>query len=410
MMKIVRLVAIFLVFLFISCSKDNPERVRIVIWHQKPPGEREILEQAVKRYMEHHPNVKVIVLYKETEELRSAYIISAIAGKGPDIVYGPSDQVGPFELLQIIRPLEEIFATSFLNQFDHRGLLWYKGHLYQIGDQIGNHLFLLYNKELVKKPPQTMSELIKIGKELTKDFDGDGKIDQYGLVWNYTEPFFFIPFLTGFGGWVMDSAGNPTLNTEATVQALKFVRDLRDKYKIIPRECDYNTADALFKEGRAGMLINGPWSIGGYKKAGVKFGITRIPKVEATGLWPAPMVSIKGYLINVNVDEKKLPYVLDLFKYLVSAEVQLELTKSLGTIPTHKKALENEIVISDSLVQSSIWQAEVGRPMPVVPELRAIWDAMRPYYQAVLGGTMTPEEAAIKMQQLAVKKIEEMNE
>jgi len=122
------------------------------------------------------------------------------------------------------------------------------------------------------------------------------------------------------------------------------------------------------------------------------------------------MVSIKGYLINVNVDEKKLPYVLDLFKYLVSAEVQLELTKSLGTIPTHKKALENEIVISDSLVQSSIWQAEVGRPMPVVPELRAIWDAMRPYYQAVLGGTMTPEEAAIKMQQLAVKKIEEMNE
>lgn len=105
-----------------------------------------------------------------------------------------------------------------------------------------------------------------------------------------------------------------------------------------------------------------------------------------------------------------MPYVLDLFKYLVSAEVQLELTKSLGTIPTHKKALENEIVINDSLVQSSIWQAEVGKPMPVVPELRAIWDAMRPYYQAVLGGTMTPEEAAIKMQQLAIKKIEEMNE
>lgn len=409
-MRIVQLVAIFLAFLLISCSTDNPERVRIVIWHQKPPGEREILEQAVKRYMERNPNVKVIVLYKETEELRSAYIISAIAGKGPDIVYGPSDQIGPFELLQIIKPLEEIFDLSFLDQFDPRGLLWYKGHLYQIGDQIGNHLFLLYNKDLVKKPPQTMSELIKIGKELTKDFDGDGKIDQYGLVWNYTEPFFFIPFLTGFGGWVMDSMGNPTLNTEATVQALKFVRDLRDKYKIIPRECDYNTADALFKEGRAGMLINGPWSIGGYKKAGVKFGIARIPKVESTGLWPAPMVSIKGYSINVNVDEKKLPYVVDLFKYLVSAEVQLELTKTLGTIPTHKEALKNEIVLNDPLVQSSIWQAEVGRPMPVVPELRAIWDAMRPYYQAVLGGTMTPEEAASKMQQLAIKKIEEMNE
>ncbi len=409
-MKVTRLVVAFLIFLFISCSKDNPERVRIVIWHQKPPGEREILELAVKKYMEDHPNVKIVVLYKETEELRSAYIISAIAGKGPDLVYGPSDQIGPFELLKIVKPLEEVFDSSFLNQFDPRGLLWYKGHLYQIGDQIGNHLFLLYNKELVKKPPKTMGELIQIGKELTKDFDGDGKIDQYGLVWNYTEPFFFIPFLTGFGGWVMDSLGNPTLNTEATVEALKFVRDLRDKYKIVPRECDYNTADALFKEGRAGMLINGPWSIGGYKKAGVKFGITRIPKVESTGLWPAPMVSIKGYSINVNVDENKLPYVVDLFKYLVSAEVQLELTKSLGTIPTNKEALKNEIVANDPLVQASIWQAEVGRPMPVVPELRAIWDAMRPYYQAVLGGTISPEDAALGMQKLAIKKIEEMNE
>lgn len=404
------LLVFILVAFFLSCSNENPDKIRIVIWHQKPPGEREVLESAVKRYMEMHPDVKVIVLYKETEELRSAYIISAIAGKGPDIVYGPSDQIGPFEILQIVKPLEEVFDSSFINQFDPRGLLWYKGHLYQIGDQIGNHLFLLYNKDLVPKAPETMSELIEMGKRLTRDVDGDGKIDQYGLVWNYTEPFFFIPFLTGFGGWVMDSAGNPTLDTEATVKALKFVRDLRDKYKIIPRECDYNTADALFKEGRAGMLINGPWSIGGYRKAGVNFGIARIPKVDETGLWPAPMVAIKGYSINVNVDEKKLPYVLDLFKYLVSPEVQLEYTRVLGTIPTHKKALEDDLVKKDPLIQASISQMEVGRPMPVVPELRAIWDAMRPFYQAVLGGTIEPEEASKKMQQLAVKKIEEMNE
>ena len=398
-----------LLMFIVSCSEDKNE-IRIVIWHQKPPGEREVLESAVKKYMLEHPNVKVIVLYKETEELRSAYIISAVAGKGPDIVYGPSDQIGVFEVLGIIKPLEEIFDTSFINQFDPRGLLWYKGHLYQIGDQIGNHLFLLYNKKLIKKPPEMMSELINIGKEITKDIDGDGKIDQYGLVWNYTEPFFFIPFLTGFGGWVMDSVGNPTLNTEATVKALKFVRDLKDKYKIVPRECDYNTADALFKEGRAGMLINGPWSIGGYKKAGVDFGITRIPKVDETGLWSSPMVAIKGYSINVNVDESKMPYVIELFKYLVSPEVQLEHTKVLGTIPTHKKALESEIVKGDPLIQASISQMEVGRQMPVVPELRAIWDAMRPYYQAVLGGTISSEEAAEKMQQLAIKKIEEMNE
>jgi maltose-binding protein MalE len=78
------------------------------------------------------------------------------------------------------------------------------------------------------------------------------------------------------------------------------------------------------------MLINGPWSIGGYKKAGVDFGITRIPKVDETGLWSSPMVAIKGYSINVNVDESKMPYVIEFFKYLVSPEIQLEHTRVLG--------------------------------------------------------------------------------
>ena len=62
--------------------------------------------------------------------------------------------------------------------------------------------------------------------------------DQYALVWNYTEPFFFIPFLTSFGGWVMDDAGNPTLDTPETVAAIQYVLDLRDRYGVIPREAD----------------------------------------------------------------------------------------------------------------------------------------------------------------------------
>jgi maltose-binding protein MalE len=48
--------------------------------------------------------------------------------------------------------------------------------------------------------------------------------------------------------------------------------------------------------------------------------------------------------------------------------------------------------------------------MPIVPELRAIWDAMRPSYQLVLSGAISPGEAARRMQDDAVRKIREMNE
>ncbi len=386
----------------------NPHHV--VIWHQMRVDERVILEDQLKQFMAENPGITAEAIYKETEELRSGFIIAAIAGQGPDLVYGPSDQVGPFEVMGIIEPLESYFEPEYLQKFIPKGLTYYKGHLYQIADKLGNHLTLVYNKALVAQPPTTDVELIEIGKKLTVDKDGDGKIDQYGVCWNYTEPFFFIPFMTGFGGWVMTEDGTPMLDSEGTIRALEFIRDLRDKYRIIPGEADYNIADALFKDAKSAMIINGDWSWAGYKKAGINIGVAPLPKIVGTGLWCAPMVSSKGYSLNANVPEEKRPLVLKLLRFLMEPEQQLETAQQLNTMPTRIEAVNSEFVQNDEILKNSALQIERGRPMPVVAELRAIWDAMRPGYQAVLGGSKTPRQAAKEMQALALRKIQELNE
>jgi arabinogalactan oligomer/maltooligosaccharide transport system permease protein len=407
-MKFVQVIVLLSVLL-ISCAKHQDPN-RIVIWHQMRVDERLILEEQMKKYMQIHPQVRVEAIYKETESLRSDYIIAAIAKQGPDLVYGPSDQVGPFQVMNIILPMENLFEKQWLDSFNPKALTWYNGHLYQIADKLGNHLTLVYNKKLVQKPPTTDEELIALGKQLTKDIDGDGKIDQYGLVWNYTEPFFFIPFLSGFGGWVMDEQGYPTLNSQANINALKFIRDLRDVYKIIPAEADYNVADALFKDGKAAMIVNGDWSWSGYVKAGIDIGIVPLPKIMKSGLWCAPMVSPKGFSINSNVPKEKLPLVVEFLKFFMEPDNQLHTAKILNTMPTRIALYSDPFIKNNEILINSQKQIALGKPMPVVPELRAIWDAMRPPYQAVLGGAMTPEQAAAVMQELAVKKIAEMNE
>lgn len=404
---IIALCAILMALAFFSCAKQSGS---IVIWHQMQVEERAVLEKLCNEYMAMNPGVKINVLYKETEELRSGFQNAALAGLGPEIIYGPSDQVGPFSRMGIIMPMETLFPPETLSQFDPRGLTYFDGHLYQIGDQIGNHLVLVYNKKLVPNPPQNTDELIDIGKRITRDADGDGRIDCYALVWNYTEPYFFIPFLGGFGGWVMDEQNRPQLNTEATIKALSFLIALRDTHKIIPKECDYDMADALFKEGRAAMIINGPWSWAGYRNAGIDFGITRIPKIMATNKWPTPMMSPRGYSISKNVKPDKLGEVVKLVMYLTSPKSQLAYTKISGTIPSRLDALQDTIVVNNIIISSSRYQLDVCRPMPVVPELRAIWDAMRPSYQAVLAGSLSPTDAAAKMQSEAEKKIKEMYE
>ncbi len=402
--------SILLTLIGLGCASKGDGKIRITIWHQMRVDERLILESQLKRFMVLHPEVLAEQLYKETEELRSGFIVAAIAGQGPELVYGPSDQVGPFQVMDIIMPLEDLFDKQYLDGFNPKGLTYYKGHLFQIADKLGNHLTLVYNKQLVQVPPQTDEELIAIGTKLTKDTNGDGKADQYGLVWNYTEPFFFIPFMTGFGGWVMDTSGTPTLNTKGMVDGLKFIQDLRDKYKIIPSEADYNIADILFKDGKAAMIINGDWSWSGYQKAGIDIGVAPLPKIVSTGLWCAPMVSPKGFSVNINVTGEKKKWVAELLKYLTSPENELETAKELNTMPTQTILYQNDYIKKNEILRNSQIQIDRGKLMPVVPEMRAIWDSMRPSYQAVLNGAKTPEQAAKDMQRDALQRIREMNE
>jgi arabinogalactan oligomer/maltooligosaccharide transport system permease protein len=392
-----------------GCGKPS-SMVQLQLWHQMLPEDRVLLAKVVTQYEAAHPNLHVELIYKETEELRSAFQSASLAGLGPDLIYGPSDQVGPFATMGFVRPLDDAIPASRLSQLDSRAAVTFKGHIYQLADRVGNHLALVYNTKLIPQPPKNTDDLIAMGRQATKDLDGDGKIDQWGIVWNFTEPFFFVPWLSGFGGWVLDDQGRPSLNTDAAANAFAFVKSLRDEYKIIPPDCDYNMADVLFKEGRAAMLVNGPWSWPGYEKAGVPFELCRIPQVVSTGLWPAPMVAPMGYSISANSEGRRLEESMKLLGYLTSDSIQQRFVQENGIIPSSLVLRTDSSYLSRPHMAQSLAQVEVGKAMPIVPELRAIWDAMRPAYQSVLGGTMSPKEAAAKMQRDAESMIREMNE
>ena len=402
---------LILILVFSACSQNRQKT--IMIWHSMRPLGTKILQQKLEQFSKKHPDWKFTQLFYEPETARTNYIISAMGGSGPALFWGASDNIGPFVELEVIKSLEEFFDKTFLDSFITEPIsanTWFQNHLYQVADQVGNHLCLVYNKKLVKNPPKTLGELREIGKQLTKDLDGDGKPDRYALAWNYTEPFFAVPFINGYGGKILDENNRPTLNTEATIKAAQLIYDLANKDRIIPIECDYEISNALFLDGYAAMIINGPWSWGTYLENGIDIGITRIPMIDETGLWTSPMVSPLGYAININLKGEKLKITLDLLKFLTSSEIELEFTRAMGTIPSRKDAFSDSLVTQNEIIQSSIYQMEVGTLMPVVTELRWIWDAMRPSYQSIFTGQVSPAQAAKDMQALAEKLIKENRE
>src|SRR3989337_2536752 len=100
-----------------GCTRQE-DPSRIVIWHQMRPDEQKILQRQLRQFMSRHSDLKVEEMFKETETLRSAYVVGALAGQGPDLVYGPSDPVGVYVTTKSILPLENVLPHAFLTEFD----------------------------------------------------------------------------------------------------------------------------------------------------------------------------------------------------------------------------------------------------------------------------------------------------
>lgn len=387
-----------------ACGGQRETPDKLVIWHQKTGAERVFFEQAVEDYNNDNPGAEVVALYRDGEELRNSFVIAAAAGQGPDLVFGPSDNVAMFAQTKTIRPWDEILAKNFSKAFTEEGVVRWEDRPWLIADQVGNQLMLVCDRQAMERAPATLDELVEMGSRLA--LERNGKIERYALTWNYAEPYFFIPFLTGFGGWIMDDEGNPTLDTPEMRAALQFVLDLRDKHGLMPRYEDYATADLMFKRRRAAMIINGPWSWAEYGVPERSF-LALLPINAATGLPCRPVIAAKGYSLNINTPPSRFPLVRRVLEYLTGDELQLEMARELFTIPTRRAALESPAFRDDPVLQLAMAQAKNSVPMPITPQVRYIWDAMRGPCRRVFTRELAPVDAARQMQTAAERLIVE---
>jgi len=120
-------------------------------------------------------------------------LLTAIAGDaGPDI--SQIDQFWCPELAEadsIVKMWDFIEADAGFDPEDVHEKAWetgtYKGEVWTMPFSMSN-IALYYNKDMFKaagldpeKPPATWDELVEYGQALTKDTDGDGTPDEWGL-------------------------------------------------------------------------------------------------------------------------------------------------------------------------------------------------------------------------------------
>lgn len=387
-----------------STGSLKPTKVSLTIWEQEMDQVATIFKKHLKKFMSINPDITIEMVHYANEDLRQQFQTAGLAGSGPELIMAPSDFAGPFSIMGIIRPVDKDLFVD-MNRFTKLLIdaITIDSKVWGIPVSAGNHLMLYYNKKFVneKQIPKTTKALIQSAKALKSKPELE-----WGFAFFINEPFWIIPWLGGFGGWPLDAANKPTLNTPAMVSTLAFLKKLKDD-GVVPRECDYNCADSLFKEQKVAMIINGDWAQPVYKKElGLNLGIATIPVISETGKPATPMVGGKFIMVNNRVPASSIPAIRMLLDFITSEEFQKQQITEMGRIPAIK-SLEGELN-KEPLMKASYRQLVTGRPMPVAVEMRACWDAMRPNLQDLLSGRKTPEKAAASMQKEVEKKIREM--
>jgi arabinogalactan oligomer/maltooligosaccharide transport system substrate-binding protein len=384
--------------------EKEAEPVSIILWTKEgeADGSLQFVQQLADAYMAEHPNVTIEVTQKDVETLREDFLTAGLAGSLPDLLWTVNDHAGVFTDAELIMPVDDQFDLS---QYVESALAAVElgGQAWGVPISNGNHLMLLYNKELVETPPADTDELIAMGQELTTG-------DQYGLVYNQTEPFWLVPWLGGFAGSVFAEDGvTPTLDTPEMANTLQFLHDIKYDTPMVPAESDYAGADTLFKEGNAAMIINGDWSLGEYQQLlGDKLGVARIPMVSATGEWPKPYLSGTYFMLPAGLEGAKLEAIKGFISFVTNPANQALQVAKLNRLPGLKAALDDPLITNNPILKGSADQMVVGVPMPTVSEMRCNWDAMKPEMQAVLADTESPEDAAAAMQSAAEACVESL--
>ncbi len=378
-----------------------PKPVKLVMWCKEGGAQLDKVNALAAEFTKANPSITIEVVNYDVEKLRENFQTSMLAGEAPDLLWTVNDHAGPFTKAGLILPVDDLgfdmsaFLPGALEAVKLEGKTW------GIPLSAGNHLMLLYNKDLVPEPPADTDAMIALAKELTKG-------DVVGFAYNMTEPFWLVPWLGGYGGQVFDETGKSTLNTEAMKKTLQLLYDLKNTHKITPQECDYNCADTLFKEGKAAMIINGDWSLSDYVTAlGDKLGTAPIPKITGAD-WPKAYTSGIYFMFPKTLEGDKLEAAKKFVSFILSDEVQLGYVQSDKRLPAIAKLYTDKMLTDDPILKGSAEDLSHGAGMPPQAEMRCNWDAMKPQMQAVLAGTTTIDDAVVAMQEAADKCIAEL--
>lgn len=327
------------------------------MWYDLQEGELEIMEAAIEEY---NASSDYEMDGVDVAEMQDRLTSSIPTGEGPDTFIWAHDWAGDFS--------DSGFLTPQTGEFDldvytpaARDAVQFRGDVY--GLPFGAEtVALLYNKDLVDEPPETVSEMVSV-----MDDHHDPANNQFGLSYNI-DAYFVSAYAHAFGGFYYRTDGHELgLTNQETLDGLRVVID--DLWPYAPNDPEYDAQASVFAEGRAPFAVNGPWELGNLD---FDAGVAKLPAPEGGTAAPYSGIQMIYFADGVEDDPDTADAARDFTEwYTTNTDVLTQLAEEQGFIP-----VLNELAGTDDLpdaVQGFSASAADGTPMPAHPRMNNVW-------------------------------------
>lgn len=374
----------------------------VVVWHSYNYGREQAGIEAAAAAFNAGAETPVKLLAVPFDAYADKISAAVPRGKGPDVFIYPQDRLGGWvESGDTIEPLDFYLSDEITGRFLPRAMdaMTYRDSVYGLPLNF-KAVALWFNKALVDAPPQTVGEMVDLAKRLTNP-----AANTYGLVYEYYNVYYHAALMNALGGGVFDEDGNPTLNSEENRRSILLAAEWA-KGGFMPEEPNGALVESLFNEGKAAMMINGPWFLGTVAD-GVDFGVANLPVLEESGRPLTPWSTIEGVYVSAGAKDKDAAFAFA--DFLTSAEGAAIMAKQGGQLPTNSAVYDDPEVLNTPHVPEFFEQFKESLPMPNLAEMSMMWT---PYGNALKAGIRGSglDEALARSQETVEKDVKALRE
>jgi arabinogalactan oligomer/maltooligosaccharide transport system substrate-binding protein len=369
----------------------------LMVWHAYRGDEKAAFEKVVAQYNAKQKDVVVKTLAVPYDAYADKITASVPRGKGPDVFIFAQDRLGGWvEAGQTIEPIDFFLDEKVTAQLVPGMMvpMTYRDTVYGLPLNYKS-IAMIYNTALVKAPPRTTAELVKLAQGMT-----DASSGRFGLAYEYSNYFFHAALMNAHGGQVFGPGAVPTIDSPQNVAAVKTMMKWYKQDGILPADPSSTLIASLFNEGKAAIVFSGPWFLGEVQDK-VKYAIAPLPTVNEAGGKPMrPWLTVEGVYVSAGSAHKEAAYAFA--EYLVSKDAAIVLALEGGQLPTNKAVYDDPRVAKDPTLQGFRKQLDTAVPMPNYAEMTLMWSPVTTAMNKIVKGSATPE-VALKEAQETVK-------